>query len=324
MTDFDCESLHRAEEAEFHAVLRSALEKVTTEDVLLYNAEGRPILKGSDEWNVGEVEWRRLCHQLLNDVLDQLPPDRIPTSEEELIQLLGNLSESDPKYTFNIVDGKLSLPLSLSVGKIEFRGHIPVYRLLAILTAVIGGLSLAYKNRRTRAPALANPPATQPPHFALWRRVRLGTFGSWQEMDKARVKAHIWINTPVAKVMLKDVVLAAVPTEIPLVNVSVRELGFRERRAPLIINGPRVKEIYQQAAERGLALVPAEVGPQICLQYPNQADEVLIAMEPMDGLVFHLTQHLDARMLSAAFGGPDNVWGLNLRCVFSRRSGFTE
>jgi hypothetical protein len=67
--------MRRAERAEFHALLCSALEKLTAEDVLLYDAEGRPILRGSDQWNIGEAERRRrrLGGATSKDVLRDIP-----------------------------------------------------------------------------------------------------------------------------------------------------------------------------------------------------------------------------------------------------------
>lgn len=45
----------------------------------------------------------------------------------------------------------------------------------------------------------------------------------------------------------------------------------------------RRPELFEKALEAGLRLCPAEVGPQLCLQYPNQPDKesVIIAMEPV-------------------------------------------
>jgi hypothetical protein len=70
--------------------------------------------------------------------------------------------------------------------------------------------------------------------------------------------------------------LSRTRTEVDLVILSVSELGFGNQ-------GTSLKDIYAQAKSLGFALCPAEVGPQLRLQYLEQPPgEVLhIAMEPI-------------------------------------------
>ena len=107
-------------------------------------------------------------------------------------------------------------------------------------------------------------------------------------------------------------------TEIDLVVVSVAELGFK--------NGATREQIYTRAKERGLNLCPAQVGPQLRLQYKDQPDgEVLIvAMEPITGSggplkLFRVRRDDSALWLSSYYGQPGHVWYSAYRFVFSRR-----
>src|ERR1035437_1035010 len=77
--------LRRAEHAEFDKVLQRAL---ADDDILLYDAFGKPILKDSDLCTAGEEAWRRSAHEFLDDLLDGLPHDEVPRSEEALVNVL--------------------------------------------------------------------------------------------------------------------------------------------------------------------------------------------------------------------------------------------
>lgn len=63
--------------------------------------------------------------------------------------------------------------------------------------------------------------------------------------------------------------------EIELVRVTVAELGFKY--------GTTRKDIYERAIQLGLELCPAEVGPQLRLQYKDQprGEWLFIGMEPI-------------------------------------------
>jgi len=70
--------------------------------------------------------------------------------------------------------------------------------------------------------------------------------------------------------------IAAKEVRLDLVVVSVAELGFEDRGAPR-------EQIYTRIRELGLKLCPAEAGPQLRLQYPDQPrhEWLVIAMEPI-------------------------------------------
>jgi hypothetical protein len=118
--------------------------------------------------------------------------------------------------------------------------------------------------------------------------------------------------------ILKKTTLASAETEIELVLVTVSGLGFTK--------ATRRDVIYDRARELGLDLVPAEVGPQLRLQYTDQPlnEWMVMAMEPIaysdGGLgVFRVVHNHDGRWLSADYGIPGRMWSPDYRWVFARR-----
>lgn len=121
-----------------------------------------------------------------------------------------------------------------------------------------------------------------------------------------------------AKEMLLQVVYTKEKQELELVVISVAELGFK--------NGASRKDIYQRAQELGLELCPAEVGPQLRVQYKDQPKDewLLIGMEPITGsdgnLSMFIVEHDDDGLwLSSDGGRPGYVWHGSRRWVFLRR-----
>jgi len=107
---------------------------------------------------------------------------------------------------------------------------------------------------------------------------------------------------------------------LDLVVPSVRELGFP--------NGAMRMKIYEAGRNQGLDLSPAEVGPQLLLQYPDQpiGTGLVIAMEPItdsdSGLflfLFLVCNYDGGRYLDAFDGRPDRFYYPNDRFVFVRR-----
>lgn len=113
-------------------------------------------------------------------------------------------------------------------------------------------------------------------------------------------------------------------TEVDLAVLSLSELGFE--------SGETLEEIYRKAKELGLELCPAEVGPQLRLQYKNQPrnEKLNIAMDPigswtgctqvfMVGCVWNGPEK-DKQYLTQqdSKGGPGNYWDLTDEFVFIR------
>lgn len=110
--------LRRAERAALSRIMR---ERLSAEEILLYDAAGTPILRGSDLWTSGQAECRRQAHVSLDHLLDRMPSTSL--SPEKLVEALKDLAQTDPKYTFEMIDGKLSLPFAFIVGQVKMKGH---------------------------------------------------------------------------------------------------------------------------------------------------------------------------------------------------------
>jgi len=114
--------------------------------------------------------------------------------------------------------------------------------------------------------------------------------------------------------------LASKVREIELEVVSVAELGFTSRATQA--------DIYALAKERGYGLCPAEVGPQLRLQYPHQpeGEQLLIGMESIAASseilrVFRVSNSGDSGngpWLSCGHGHAECQWPLDTCWVFVR------
>jgi hypothetical protein len=115
--------------------------------------------------------------------------------------------------------------------------------------------------------------------FKIWKTIKLGTGLKTADdfrraLAKGRFRLGDWASDIIGKPAFT---VAAEETEVDLVKVKVSELGFK--------NGARLDQIYERAKELGLVPCPAEVGPQLRLQYQDQPNDewLLVAMEPILG-----------------------------------------
>lgn len=163
------------------------------------------------------------------------------------------------------------------------------------------------------------PPVEQTPPVPFepkkWKTIKLGTEKSAKDLKKALERGKYPIGT-YAEQILKKVVVAESETELDLVIVTPRELGFTENT--------RRDAIYERAQELGLQLCPNEVGPQLRLQYGDQPlnEWMVIGMEPLtdsdgDLRLFYVVHLSDGRWLHSNYGSPDDVWSLDYRFVFA-------
>lgn len=103
-----------------------------------------------------------------------------------------------------------------------------------------------------------------------------------------------------------------------LVSFSVSQLGFP--------NGATLQEIYEKAQELGLELCPAEVGPQLRLQYPDQSngEYLSVAMNSIfdsegNSNLFNVKRDVGELWLDNDDGRLDSRWYGHDRFVFLRR-----
>lgn len=153
----------------------------------------------------------------------------------------------------------------------------------------------------------------------VWKTIKLGGVkngkGFVSEIEKRDCRVGDW-----AKHMLSQKVfsVAKEETDIDLIVLSVAELGFKD--------GANYCDTCARAIELGLELCPAEVGPQLRLQYADQprGEWLVIAMEPIrvsgGGLGVFLVGHDGGgRWLSGRYGRPVDFWRADYRFVFCRK-----
>ena len=156
--------------------------------------------------------------------------------------------------------------------------------------------------------------------FRVFKTIKLGT-GLKTADDFSRAlnengcKVGEWAKDILGK---PEFTAALKETEIDLVAILVAELGFKQ--------GATRQDIYERAQELGLALCPAEVGPQLRLQYKDQpkGEWLLIAMDPIAGShgspsVFGVAHDDEGLWLYGYYGNPEHDWSADDRWAFARR-----
>lgn len=143
--------------------------------------------------------------------------------------------------------------------------------------------------------------------FPTWKTIKLGTHSTVEELKDAIINAGhgliSWSAPILDEIAYK---LATEEYELDLVKVTGRMLGFRNRAFR--------KEIFNSAVVRGLIVCPAEVGPQLRLQYSEQpkGEIIHVAMEPIRSYydiprVFSVGRNHNGSWLSTKFDDPDDT-----------------
>jgi hypothetical protein len=111
----------------------------------------------------------------------------------------------------------------------------------------------------------------------VWKTIAIGTHDSARSLREALDKAGCRTGQLANQVLaLPAFTLSAAKADIDLVVLSVGQLGFEAE-------GASYAEIHARARQLGLELCPAEVAPQLRLQYLDQplGEFLHIAMEPL-------------------------------------------
>ena len=167
----------------------------------------------------------------------------------------------------------------------------------------------------------------------IWRSIKIGTGlktandfiqtivssgletadASIQALDKS-FKIGCWAEKMLKTLAFTDSV-AFKKTEMELVNISVADLDFKESES---VSG---SDIYKRAYQLGLELCPAEVGPQLWLQYKDQPkdDHLHIGMKPILGRIFRIDNLGYCRTLNSVGEFNTFRWASYNRWVFLRR-----
>jgi hypothetical protein len=117
----------------------------------------------------------------------------------------------------------------------------------------------------------------KPAHFQVWRTITLGSYKGVDAYRNALDIAKIKIGDSADEILGRPAFpYARTQTGVELAVLSAADLGVESDRASLA-------EVYQRARQAGLELCPAEVGPQLRLDYRNQplGEALDIAMEPV-------------------------------------------
>jgi hypothetical protein len=143
-------------------------------------------------------------------------------------------------------------------------------------------------------------------HFQIWRTITLGSYRGVDAYRDALDMAKIKIGDSADEILGRPAFpYARTKTGVELAVLSAADLGAESDQ-------PSLAEVYQRARQAGLELCPAEVGPQLRLDYRNQplGEALDIAMEPV-----------------ATYGGEPTIltlanWGTGL--LFIGRDGRPE
>ncbi len=188
----------------------------------------------------------------------------------------------------------------------------PLTDLLQKLSGESGDLHLSILNKMLRGELTSAVKRT----YSIWKKIKLGTHQDAKSLKEDIEKNGFTVNEYAAVIMTKPMfTLATEETMVNLVNVSASDLGFT-KKAPL-------RDIYLRAIELGLKLCPAEVGPQLRLQYPDQPNDqwVYVAMEAiadlrLHPLIFRIGSDREDRWLGTYCDDPSDMWALYHRFIF--------
>jgi hypothetical protein len=159
---------------------------------------------------------------------------------------------------------------------------------------------------------------TPKPAFPTWKTLTLGHPCSVKAYRTALLAQSYEIGS-YASELLDKVQVAETETEARLVQVTIKDLGFKESAT--------YNEIVARAKELGLDLCPAEVGPKLRLEYAGQpkGEYLTVAMEPIvdssgGRRVFCVDRNGSGeRWLSTDCVSGDDRWSAGHRFVFLSR-----
>ncbi|MDE2001346.1 MAG: hypothetical protein KGI60_02125 [Patescibacteria group bacterium] len=164
----------------------------------------------------------------------------------------------------------------------------------------------------------------QTPAFPVWKTIKLGIRYEAPYFYRGPLGRRGFGMSDWAYDIVNSVSTEKKGTRVKLANVSVGDLGLR--------NGSTLTEIFRRAQELDLKICPAEVGPQLRLQYRNQPrnERLHIGMKPdshyintieavSSPIIFCLERDKDRLLLDVAYADREGGWRATDRWVFVRR-----
>src|SRR5215470_7219178 len=116
----------------------------------------------------------------------------------------------------------------------------------------------------------------KPVHFQVWRTITLGAYKGVDAYRDALDSARIKIGDSADQILGRPAFpYATTKTDVELVLLSAANLGVESESS--------LADVYKRARQAGLELCPAEVGPQLRLDYRNQplGEALDVAIEPV-------------------------------------------
>src|SRR5215472_1744054 len=113
-------------------------------------------------------------------------------------------------------------------------------------------------------------------HFQIWRTITLGTYSGVDTYRRALDSAGIKIGNAADEILGRPAFpYTGMKTDVELALLSAADLGVESESS--------LSDLYKRAKQAGLELCPAEVAPQLRLDYRNQplGEALNIAMEPV-------------------------------------------
>jgi uncharacterized protein YjiS (DUF1127 family) len=111
----------------------------------------------------------------------------------------------------------------------------------------------------------------------VWKTIAIGTFKDLFALHRAMAAVGCSVGKSADEILARPAfTLSGKKAEVELLAVSPAELGFQGETATL-------RDIYAHAQRLGLRLSPAEVAPQLRLQYFDQpiGEFLVVAMDPI-------------------------------------------
>ena len=153
--------------------------------------------------------------------------------------------------------------------------------------------------------------------FPEFMTIKIGTHDSVDELRQSLKDKGNRISS-YGNDILGKIALAETETEVTLHSATVKELTGKDVASN--------REINEAIRSKGYDLCPAEVGPQLRLQYSDQpsGEYLRVAMEPIadsdgDLFIFDVNHAYDDRWLDSDGGHPDDRWNGDNRFVFVSR-----
>lgn len=111
----------------------------------------------------------------------------------------------------------------------------------------------------------------------VWKKITVGTFSDSFALRNALNALGCGVGDSAGEIIARPAfTLSATKANLELLKVSAAELGFQTETVPL-------GQIFARAQQLGFGLAPAEIAPQLRLQYLDQpiGEFLIIGMEPI-------------------------------------------